>query len=244
MDGQWVAVTGGGSGLGRAVCLGIAAEGGSVVIIDRNEKAAERTVADVQAFGGQAQSVIGDITTQESSSRLVADTISKAGGRLHGLCNCAGVYPRRPILGISDADWDFSFAVNVRGLYGVSAAVIRHMQSVGGGRIVNVASIDALKAHPKNCHYAAMKAAVVSLTKSMGLAFAPDNILINGVAPAGIATENAVAAGIIGELASESALGRAAEPEDVANVIVFLLSNKNRYMVGETVAISGGYFVA
>ncbi|ODN66255.1 3-oxoacyl-[acyl-carrier-protein] reductase FabG [Methylobrevis pamukkalensis] len=89
-----------------------------------------------------------------------------------------------------------------------------------------------------------MKAAVVSLTKSMALAVAPDNILINGVAPAGIATEKAKALGFLPELAAQTALGRAAEPEDVADVVVFLLSEKNRYMVGETVAISGGYFIA
>ncbi len=165
--------------------------------------------------------MIGDITTRDSAKALVDEAVAKA-GRIHGLVNCAGVYPRRPILEITDADWDFSFAVNVRGLYNVSVAAIAHMQAQGGGRIVNIASIDALKAHPKNAHYAAMKAAVVSLTKSMGLACAPDNILINGVAPAGIATEKARAAGFLPELAAQTALGRAAEPEDVADVVIFL----------------------
>lgn len=242
MKDQSVIVTGGGSGLGRAICLGLAREGAQVAIIDIDEAGAERVVDEIKAAGGRAFAVIGDITTQESAKALVDAAVAKAGG-LHGLVNAAGVYPRRPILEISDADWDFSFSVNVRGLYDVSVAAIAHMQKAGGGRIVNIASIDALKAHPKNAHYAAMKAAVVSLTKSMGLACAPDNILINGVAPAGIATEKARAAGFLPELAAQTALGRAAEPDDVADVVIFLLSGKNRYMVGETVAISGGYFI-
>lgn len=243
MQGKMVIVTGGGSGLGRAVSLALATAGATVAIVELDASAADAVVAEIEAAGGAAFSVIGDITTRESAAALVDAAVAKA-GRIDGLCNCAGVYPRKPILDISDADWDFSFSVNVRGLYDVSVAVIKHMQAAGGGRIVNVASIDALKAHPKNAHYAAMKAAVVSLTKSMALACAPDNILINGVAPAGIATEKAKAAGFLPELAAQTALGRAAEPDDVADVIVFLLSDKNRYMVGETVAISGGYFIA
>jgi NAD(P)-dependent dehydrogenase (short-subunit alcohol dehydrogenase family) len=243
MQGQTVIVTGGGSGLGRAICLGLAQAGAQVGIIEINEESAAGVVDEIKAKGGEAYAVIGDITTRDSAKALVDAAAAKA-GRIHGLVNCAGVYPRRPILEITDADWDFSFAVNVRGLYNVSVAAIAHMQAAGGGRIVNIASIDALKAHPKNAHYAAMKAAVVSLTKSMGLACAPDNILINGVAPAGIATEKARAAGFLPELAAQTALGRAAEPEDVADVVIFLVSEKNRYMVGETVAISGGYFIA
>lgn len=242
MKDHTIIVTGGGSGLGRAICLGLAEAGAQVGILEIDAAGAEAVAAEIAAKGGRAFTVIGDITTREGAQALVDAAVATA-GRIDGLCNCAGVYPRRPILEITDADWDFSFAVNVRGLYNVSVAAIAQMQKQGGGRIVNIASIDALKAHPKNAHYAAMKAAVVSLTKSMGLALAPDNILINGVAPAGIATEKARNAGFLPELAAQTALGRAAEPEDVADVVVFLLSEKNRYMVGETVAISGGYFI-
>ncbi|HSI40899.1 MAG TPA: SDR family NAD(P)-dependent oxidoreductase [Xanthobacteraceae bacterium] len=243
MKDHTIIVTGGGSGLGRAISLALADAGAQVAVIEIDQAGADAVVAEIAAKGGKAFAVIGDITTRDSAKALV-DAAASTAGRIHGLCNCAGVYPRRPILEITDADWDFSFSVNVRGLYNVSVAAIAHMQSAGGGRIVNIASIDALKAHPKNAHYAAMKAAVVSLTKSMALAVAPDNILINGVAPAGIATEKAKAAGFLPELAAQTALGRAAEPDDVADVVVFLLSEKNRYMVGETVAISGGYFIA
>ena len=125
----------------------------------------------------------------------------------------------------------------------MSVAAIRHMQQHRNGRIVNVASIDAFKAHPKNAHYAAMKAAVVSLTKSLGEAVAPDGILVNGVAPGAIATDKAKAAGFLTEIIADTPIGFAAEPADIADVIQFLVSEQNRFMVGETVVVSGGYFI-
>ncbi|MQT14758.1 SDR family NAD(P)-dependent oxidoreductase [Segnochrobactrum spirostomi] len=242
MSGQNVIVTGGASGLGKAVCLGLAAQGDQAIVLDLNAAAAEAAVAEIRAAGGEAFAVIGDITRRESAAALFAEAVAGA-GRIHGLVNCAGVYPRRPILEISDDDWDFSFSVNVKGLYHVSVAAIEHMKANGGGRIVNVASIDAFKAHPKNMHYAAMKAAVVSLTKSLGVAFCADGVLINGVGPAAIATDKARAGGFLPELIAQAPIGRAAEPDDIADVILFLLSDKNRYMVGETIAVSGGYFI-
>src|SRR5690606_24305075 len=141
--------------------------------------------------------------------------------------------------------WDFDMGVNVRGTYNMSAAAAEHMraQPLDGaavrGRIVNISSVDAFKAHPQNAHYAATKAAVVSLTRSFALAFAPDQILVNSIAPAGIATEKAKGAGFLAELASHTPLGRNAEPDDIAEWIVFMLSGSNRYMTGENVIVSG-----
>ncbi|MFE0756760.1 SDR family NAD(P)-dependent oxidoreductase [Inquilinus sp. NPDC058860] len=241
MQGHTIVVTGGASGLGRAVCLRLARAGARIAVIDIDAAGAAAVVEEIRGFGGAAVSAVGDLTRRDSAHALFAEVA--ATGRVHGLVNCAGVYPRRPILEVSDEDWDFSFAVNVRGLYHMSVAAIRHMQGQGGGRIVNVASIDAFKAHPKNAHYAAMKAAVVSLTKSLGHEVAGQGILVNGVAPAAIATEKAKAAGFLPELAAQTPIGRAAEPDDVADVILFLVSGQNRYMVGETVAVSGGYFI-
>ena len=137
----------------------------------------------------------------------------------------------------------------MRGTYNMMAAAVPHMRSqpLAGkvrGRIVNVASVDAFKAHPQNAHYAATKAAVVSLTRSFALEFAADQILVNAIAPAGIATEKAKGAGFLGELASHTPLGRNAEPDDIAGWIAILLGEQNTYMTGETVIVSGGYIFA
>jgi NAD(P)-dependent dehydrogenase (short-subunit alcohol dehydrogenase family) len=237
-----IVVTGGAGGLGREVALSLAAAGASIAIVDLNEAGANAVVREITVAGGRAIAVCGDLTKRDSAHAL----FQRAGasfGRINGLINCAGVYPRRPILEISDEDWDFSFSVNVRGLYHMSVAAVEHMREKGGGRIVNVASIDAFKAHPKNAHYAAMKAAVVSLTKSLGEAAAPYGVLINGVAPGAIATEKAKASGFLKEVIAETPIGFAAEPRDIADVIQFLVSEQNRFMVGETVVVSGGYFI-
>jgi 3-oxoacyl-[acyl-carrier protein] reductase len=237
-----IVVTGGASGLGREVGLSLAGAGAAIAIVDLNEAGAAAVAQEIAAAGGRAVAVCGDLTRKDSAQDLFGRAAA-ALGRINGLVNCAGVYPRRPILEISDEDWDFSFSVNVRGLYHMSVAAAEHMRKMGGGRIVNVASIDAFKAHPKNAHYAAMKAAVVSLTKSLGEAVAPDGVLVNGVAPGAIATEKAKAAGFLKEVIAETPIGFAAEPRDIADVIQFLVSEQNRFMVGETVVVSGGYFI-
>ena len=117
-------------------------------------------------------------------------------GRIDTLINCAAIYPRRPILDITDAEWDASNGINIKGTYHMMVAAVRHMQPQepkGGirGRIVNLTSVDAFKAHPPNAHYAATKAAVVSLTRSFAHHVAKDGILVNSVAPAGMATDRA-----------------------------------------------------
>ncbi|MBS0562635.1 MAG: SDR family oxidoreductase [Proteobacteria bacterium] len=237
--GKGIIVTGGGNGLGRATALMLATRGGRVAVLDIDKAAAEATVA---AAGGNGVALVGDITRKEPAFALFGQAAA-ALGRVDALVNCAGVYPRRPILEINDEDWEFSFSVNVRGTHYMCAAAAAHMQGKGGGRIVNVASIDAFKAHAPNAHYAAMKAAVVSLTRSFGAEFARDGILVNAVAPAAIATEKAKQSDWLAEHARNTPIGRAAEPDDIADVICFLASEANRYIAGETVVVSGAYLI-
>jgi 3-oxoacyl-[acyl-carrier protein] reductase len=242
MSNKCVVVTGAGNGLGRATAQMMAARGARVAILDIDAAAAAVTTQTITATGGSAVAVTGDITRSAAANALFARAVD-AFGRIDALVNCAGVYPRRPILEITDEDWEFSFAVNVRGTYHMCAAAAAHMRGQGGGRIINVASIDAFKAHPHNAHYAAMKGAVVSLTRSFGEAFAADNVLVNAVAPAAIATEKAKQSDWLEEHARQTPIGRAAEPEDIADVICFLAGDGNRYMVGETVMVSGGFLI-
>lgn len=243
-----IVVTGGASGLGLAVTQLLCSAGAKVAVIDINRQTLDQCCKSLQAKGYQVHGILGDIVPKSEAIGLFGEAAEKL-SRVDGLINCAGVYPRRPILEITDEDWDFDWKINVRGTYNMMAAAATHMrgQPLKGrvrGRIVNVSSVDAFKAHPQNAHYAATKAAVVSLTRSFALEFAPDQILINAIAPAGIATEKAKGAGFLGELASHTPLQRNAEPDEIARWIAILLDEQNTYMTGETVIVSGGYVFA
>ena len=243
MQGKNIVITGAAKGLGRATATMLAEAGAGVGILDINGEGTRAAADAIAARGGKAIAIAGDITTRDSAHELFGQAV-EAFGRVDGLVNNAGIYPRLPIMEISDDDWNASFAVNVRGLYHMMVAAIAHMRTFREGRIVNIASIDAFKAHPKNSHYAAMKAAVVSLTKTFGLEAAPLGILVNGVAPGGpISTETAQNMGFLPSVLAETPIGWIAQPEDIAEVTMFAVSGRNRYMVGETVIVSGGYYI-
>jgi NAD(P)-dependent dehydrogenase (short-subunit alcohol dehydrogenase family) len=249
MKGLSLVIVGGASGLGALLARMAVDEGARAIgIIDLNGNAAEAALAPARAAGLATAFAACDIRTA-SAAHAAFDTVAKALGRVDTLVNSAAIYPRRPILEISDDDWDASNAINVKGTYHMMVAAIRHMQAqemVGRvrGRIVNITSVDAFKAHPQNAHYAATKAAVVSLTKSMAHAVAPDGILVNSVAPAGMATEKARESGFLGELAKASPLGRGGEPEEMAEWVLMAGGPRNTYMTGENIIVSGGYIYA
>lgn len=165
-------------------------------------------------------------------------------GPVAGVVNCAGIYPRRDLLDISEQDWTDSFRVNLLGCYEVyRAAALAHLARKEAGRtlrVVGVATTNAFMAHPSNAHYAATKSAVVSLTKSFALRFAPDRIFYNGVAPGAIRNPRVENQDWFKHYEAHNPVGRAAEPEDIAKAIRFLLSEDNTYVVGETLLVAGG----
>jgi len=242
-DGMNLVVVGGASGLGLTAAQMFVERGaGGVVVVDKDEAALSRL--DISGV----HTVVGDITTRQAAGRSFSDAVEQL-GRVHALINCAAVYPRKALLEIGDEDWDLENAVNVKGTYHMMVAAVEHMKAFVdppqiAGRIVNITSVDAFKAHPQNAHYAATKAAVVSLTRSFAHAFAADQILVNSVAPAGMATEKAKSLGFLPELAAANPLNRAAEPVEMAEWVAMLASPRNTYMTGENVIVSGGYIYA
>ncbi|TDG06055.1 SDR family oxidoreductase [Paraburkholderia guartelaensis] len=250
MKNQRVVIVGGASGLGLSVAKLMLADGAhSIALIDKNGPLLEETVGNLRAEGHTVFGAEGDITRKEAAHAVFAKAL-EALGRVDCLVNSAAIYPRRPILEISDDEWDLENAVNIKGTYHMMVAAIEHMrgrpkvEAHVAGRIVNITSVDAFKAHPQNAHYAATKAAVVSLTKSFAQEVAKDGILVNSVAPAGFATDRAKKLGFLGELASANPLGRAAEPEEIAQWVVMMASERNTYATGENVIVSGGYIYA
>ena len=249
MRGLFVVVVGGGAGLG-ALIVEMAVEAGAagIGVIDVNPAAADAALSPARAAGVPAVAATCDIRAAEAAHRGFAE-VAAGLGRVDTLVNSAAIYPRKPLLEITDSDWDASNAINVKGTYHMMVAAVRQMRGqepkgLVRGRIVNVASVDAFKAHPQNAHYAATKAAVVSLTKSFAQDMAPDGILVNGVAPAGMATEKARELGFLGELAKASPLGRDGEPREMAEWVLMAGGPKNTYMTGETIIVSGGYIYA
>lgn len=244
-----VLIVGGGSGLGALLARMAADEGASGVgVIDINPEAAEAALGPAREKGLPAASAACDIQVGPQC-HAAFDAVAAKLGRVDTLVNCAAIYPRRPILEITDAEWDASNGINVKGTYHMMVAAIRHMQAQPRegevrGRIVNLTSVDAFKAHPQNAHYAATKAAVVSLTRSVAHHVAGDGILVNSVAPAGMATERARTLGIVEELARASPLGRGAQPAEIAEWVLMAGGPRNTFMTGENIIVSGGYIYA
>jgi NAD(P)-dependent dehydrogenase (short-subunit alcohol dehydrogenase family) len=249
MQGLSIVIVGGGAGLG-ALLADMAVERGAaaVGIIDLNGAAAEAALAPARAAGLPTAHATCDIRTGPAAHAAFAQ-VAAALGRVDTLINSAAIYPRKPMLEITDADWDASTAINIKGSYHMMVAAVHQMRGqtpIGPvrGRIVNITSVDAFKAHPQNAHYAATKAAVVSLTKSMAQEVAPDGILVNSVAPAGMATDRARELGFLGELARASPLGRGGEPREMAEWVLMAGGGRNTYMTGENIIVSGGYIYA
>jgi len=246
MKDQSVVIVGGASGLGLETARLMIAHGATQIgLLDHNEVQLDKAAIELEALGAEITVAIADISRAETAHKGF-NSIADRFGRIHALVNSAAIYPRKPILEISDADWDLENAVNIKGSYHMMVAAVHHMRKFVNlpevsGRIVNITSVDAFKAHPQNAHYAATKAAMVSLTKSFAHECAKDQILINSVAPAAFATQKAKESGFLPELAKASPLGRAAEPSEIAEWIVMMASRRNSYTTGENLVVSGGY---
>ena len=244
-----VLIVGGGSGLGALLARMAVEEGAAKIgIIDINQAAAISALEPARAQGLPTVVATCDIQVGEQC-HAAFEAVAAELGRVDTVINCAAIYPRRPILEITDAEWDASNGINIKGTYHMMVAAVRHMQPLEPkdqvrGRIVNLTSVDAFKAHPQNAHYAATKAAVVSLTRSFAHHVAKDGILVNSVAPAGMATERARELGFLDELAKASPLGRGALPTEIAEWVLMAGGPRNSYMTGENIIVSGGYIYA
>ncbi len=239
-------VTGGGGGIGSAIARRLADDGATVVILDKDGRAAEMIAGELKNNGRRAGLVECDITRREEVHAAVA-RVAEAHGRISILVNNAGIGRRASFLELSDEAWNDVLAVNLTGSFIVAQEVCRVMVPAGRGSVINVGSVAAHMAHSEQAAYATSKAALEGLTRAMAFELAPLGVRANAVLPGTVAT------GIIkGMLQGEERFererripfGRLAEPEEVAAAVAFLASDDARYMTGSLVVVDGGLMFA
>ncbi|HYE67577.1 MAG TPA: SDR family NAD(P)-dependent oxidoreductase [Anaerovoracaceae bacterium] len=252
LKGKSAIVTGAGQGIGRGIALSLARHGADVMICDLNLDAAEKTAKEIEALGRKALPFKMDVTNEDDAKKM-AQEAEKFFGKIDLLYNNAGTISMCKIEDLEVKAWERIFDVNCKGVFLCSKAVIPYMKKAGGGRIINTASQAGKTGLPLLTHYCATKAAVILFTKGLALELAPHNILVNSICPGSVMTDMTVkesewASQITGEAPQEilkkweSAipLQRYAQPDDIANVAVFLASEYSSYMTGQAINVSGG----
>jgi acetoin reductase-like protein len=253
LEGKVAAVTGAGSGMGRAIASGYAREGAQVVVADLNLAAAQETAQAIAGNGGQALAVLTDVRDHSQAQAMVDAAVQTFGG-LDILVNNAGVAKIIPFLETTNADWDFIFDVNCKGLLWCSQAAARRMiEQDRGGKIINLASQAGRRGEALVLAYCASKACVISMTQSMALALAPHKINVNGIAPGIVDTPLWVDidrqfAQLLGweigepkrRFSEAIPLGRIEQPEDVVGAAVFLASADADFITQQTLNVDGG----
>jgi NAD(P)-dependent dehydrogenase (short-subunit alcohol dehydrogenase family) len=256
LGGKVAAVTGSGKGIGRSVALRLAREGADVIVTDIDPALAEEAASAIRERGHNAHALVVDVTDLGQVEQISSAAERVFGSPIGIMVNNAGIQQIKPALELTPQDWDRIMDVNARGtLFGMQVAA-RAMKERGGGTIVNTASIMGRNGHPIYAHYAASKAAIISLTKSFALALAPYKIRVNSVGP-GIVdtalwdqmdTQWAELEGLRkgepkAQRIEQVPLKRAGTPEDVANAVAFLATDEAAYITGECIHISGGSFM-
>ena len=242
LDGKVALVTGGSRGIGRAIALLLGQEGADVAVCARNVEAAGEVASEIEGLGRKCLVRACDVADAEQAGALIASTIEEL-GQLDILVNNAGVTRDNLLMRMKEEDWDEVLAINLKGAFNCARAAVRPMLKARGGRIVNITSVVGLQGNAGQANYAASKAGLIGLTKSLARELASRGITANAVAP-GLVPET----GMTGELAAEvqqqmlSAvpLGRAGTPEDVAHAVAFLASEQAAYITGQVLAVDGG----
>jgi NAD(P)-dependent dehydrogenase (short-subunit alcohol dehydrogenase family) len=240
--GDVAVVSGGGGGFGRAISRRLASGGARIAVWDWKEDAGHETVEAVEKEGGEARFYKVDIGDAKGVEAAAAEVVRDLGVP-YLLMNNASIYPRASVLEMDPELWEKVIRVNLSGYFFCSRAFGRHMVERKRGNIINVASGRAIQGTPRGAHYAASKAGIVSLTKSLAMEWAPFGIRVNCVVPGVSLTAQPLEDSTLDELLARSnrfPLGRIGHPDDIACMVAFLAGPDAAYMTGQSVAMNGG----
>jgi NAD(P)-dependent dehydrogenase (short-subunit alcohol dehydrogenase family) len=238
-------VTGAGSGIGRACALALAREGAKVAVVGRRKTRLEEVAREI---GNSALVLAADVSKKDEIARVVEHTAANFGG-IDVLLNNAGVLHIGTVEQITEAQWDETFNVNVRGLWLLSRGVLPHMRKAGGGSIVNMASVLGINGARNRASYAPSKGAVILLTKCMAIDHGHEHIRVNAICPSFVETDLTAAVvskapdpkAVRSERIAAHPIGRLGQPEDIAGLAVYLASDESSWVTGSVFPVDGGY---
>ena len=245
LDGLVAVVTGGATGIGRAIVDALAQDGAQVAVVARNLERAEAACAEVRATGGKAQAFAADVV-DEAQVGSAFDAVLKGLSRIDILVNNSGVTRDGLVLRMTDAQWDEVLDTNLKGTFHCCRAAARTLLKQKSGRIVNITSVVGQMGNPGQANYVASKAGVIGLTKALAKEFAPRGVTVNAVAPGFIRTAmtDALTEEQKTEMWKAIPLGRFGEAADVAEVVRFLASPRAGYVTGQVWNVDGGMVMA